>query len=202
MKIYLILCIYIFKRKVNGVVPWKKNAKKNVKNRENHNKKIIEMEEKSVLERQEKTTNNNVKDMDASFISKSNHRNSAFRFSLYLERKDSFKLNKLPIISYINPNEDLKKNGIPNFSKMPKRDDKMLCKPSNYPSICYYEPKYDYIKKSPVKSIKFANENQNNKRKNIKKILCSYDVPRDYLIVDVENAQRVDESEIDVLLGE
>lgn len=138
--------------------------------------------------------------MDISLESKK-ERNSAFRFSQYLERKTYFKLNVLPVLSYINPTEDfLKRNGRLDFSKMPKRED-MLIRHNNNPSVCCYQPNYNVITRSPARTIKFSIDNSKDKRKNIKKILCSFDVPEKYLCVDVESAQKKQDIEEDFILG-
>ena len=162
-----------------------------------------EQQVKSNLKGTEKHLDKNIttndKDLDSSIIF-NNKKNSAFRFSQYLERKTSFKLNVLPVLSYINPSEDLKKSGILDFSKMHTRKDK-LNRHSNNPSVCYYEPNYDVITRNPARVIKFSKDDSNDKRKNIKKILCSYDVPRDYLSVNVDLAQKTKEFEEDFLLG-
>ncbi len=141
----------------------------------------------------------NDKDLDSSKISK-NNKNCAFRFSQYLERKTLFKKNMLPFLSYINPTDDLTRNGSPDFSKMAKREDKLI-RYGNNPSVCYYEPNYDVITANPARSIKFSKVNLKEKKKNIKRILCSFDVCTNYLSVDVDSALRKEESEVDFLLG-
>ncbi len=164
------------------------------------NKRVIETEDRSVVEEKEKSPNNKL-NVDISINSKNNFRNSALRFSLYSERKNSFKSDKLPIVTYINPTDDFKKIGIPDFSKISKREENILVKPSKIPAICYYDPKYDYVKNSPVKIIKIGKESHKNKRKNLKKIFSSYDVSKDYQAVDFNLLVKKEEKEIDILLG-
>jgi len=183
-------------RKINGIVPWKNKNDKILQNRKPINDKVYEIDEKSNISNSDAPE----KELDQSLISK-NNKNSVFRFTHYLDRNFTFEMNKLPIVSYINPNDDLTRNGVPDFSKITKRKDQILVKPSISPAICYYDPKYDYIKKSPVKSIIFSTSNSRNVKKNIKKILCSYDVPKKFLSVDVDSAQKREETLEDFLLG-
>lgn len=69
---------------------------------------------------------------------------------------------------------------------MASREKRNLVKPSQCPSVCDYRPKYDFIDNTPVKAIKFSVVKPVKKKINMSKILCSYDVPRTYLSVDLD----------------
>lgn len=121
------------------------------------------------------------------------------RFSFYSDRKNVIKSEPLPIISYINPKNPLKDNkklGNVNFKKMIDREE--FSKISYNPSICYYEPKYDYLDKSQ-KIVKFDNKNIDDikiKKKNIlKKILCSYHVSTHFNIVQIKEKAKIKEKD-------
>jgi hypothetical protein len=111
--------------------------------------------------------------------------NHALKFSQYSERKDMFGQNAFPIISYIEPdNHDKNTKGI-NFAKMQKRDFSVDVK--NIPSIGYYKPNIDIIKKKSTRTIRFDRAVDNNKRYLLQKLWKSYDVGTDYKLVKLND---------------
>ncbi len=112
--------------------------------------------------------------------------NSALRFSQYSFRKDE-KINswKLPIVSYINPSNNQKSHRGIEFNKMLERDFPIK---NNAPAICYYQPKYDFVLKSPRKQMSFdkkiKNSYESQKRFKVHKMWCSYNVKSGYELVD------------------
>jgi len=58
---------------------------------------------------------------------------------------------------------------------------------SSNPAVCYYNPNYNYLDKSPS-ALPFSNKNQNKKTKQllIQKLWRSYDVSSDYRTVELQ----------------
>jgi len=161
-------------RKINWFIPWRMNIRnpEELKSQSNQKKEKIYKDKNSDEEKSEN-----------SMISIKN-KNSAYKFSFYTERKNSAKINTTSIISYINPDQPKynKINGVPNFKKMLKRDNSAFIKETDFPSICHYKPKYDYIEKTPLK---YKITTVNPIKRNIRKILCSYDITKEFVSVDM-----------------
>lgn len=115
---------------------------------------------------------------------------NVMRFSKYSKRK-SLDSNKwvLPIISYVNPNiaKDTQKILI-DFNKMKNRNknDSTNDLASN-PSICYYEPNFNYVRKNTSKNVQFKITKNLNKSYLVKKIWTNYDVSCDYQTIKLKN---------------
>ena len=115
--------------------------------------------------------------------------NHAFRFSKYMPRKiNIYNVNKR--LTYLEPNKysfSNKNNKAIDFKKMESRDSNrwIYFERLITPSIYYYSPKYDYIDKQPL-NILFNPKDfyRNNKKYNIKKILTSYNIKKEYESID------------------
>jgi hypothetical protein len=89
------------------------------------------------------------------------------------------------LISYIEPKPfGDKLKGI-NFSKMQKRDFNFDV--NNFPSVGYYKPNIDIIKKKEIRTIKFTRDKNLNKKFLLQKLWRSYDVGTDYKLVEFNN---------------
>jgi hypothetical protein len=126
---------------------------------------------------------------------KGDNKNHALRFSQYSHRKDPNIKNKwqLPIISYLEPFDYVSKNKGINFEKMSERQDtdiKQKLNSASTPSICYYQPKYDYVMKTSPRAIKFNTKEKQkykNKKYLVQKMWRSYDVSTDYKLVKLKS---------------
>lgn len=116
-------------------------------------------------------------------------KNHALKFSDYSFRKDIHeKQNKgIDVISYVNPSSARPDRKGPDFNKMSHRNknDFLNMNSLNNPSICYYEPKYDYVLKSPPKGdLKFTHSKKfYSKKFLVQKMWKSYDVSTNYKLV-------------------
>ncbi len=118
-------------------------------------------------------------------ISKNNH---ALKFSQYTSRKYIIptKLDKLTYLEPINYLENI--NKVIDFNKMNSRTENILNNPSSLdnPSICYYEPKYNFVEKNtPI--ISFSNSIKKLKKSKkflLKKLWGSYNISSDYQLID------------------
>jgi len=149
----------------------------------NSKRNSMEIKEKSISENTNTNTNN--------YFNNSNHlKNNSFKFSFYSYRRDPFSSNKdkVPIVSYLNPKEDLSTNGVSLFSKgsNAKRD---IFRNSIVPAGADYRPNFESISKKPVVDVKFSGNfgrlENGKKKKNVKKIFCSYDVHSQFKSVDM-----------------
>lgn len=115
--------------------------------------------------------------------------NHAFHFKDYSTRKDTFKSTKMPILSYINPQNPLSniKKTMIDFNKMKVRDENHIINVNNNPAVCYYKPNYEYILKHPEQDILFKKERSISKKYLIKKMWGSYDVSSDYRLVKLKS---------------
>ena len=117
------------------------------------------------------------------------NKNPSLKFSFYSDRRDIFIYpNRSPVLSYLNPKEDLSANGVSVFSKGPsaRRD---IFRTSIVPAGVDYRPKFESISKKPVIDIKFSGKfgrlDNGKKKKNLKKIFCAYDVPSKFQSVNI-----------------
>lgn len=113
----------------------------------------------------------------------------AIKFSDYSIRKDMFKSNKLPILTYLNPNNplDSAKKTMVEFNKMKNRNSNDIINVNNYPAVCYYEPKYDFTVDHPKHANYFKKERNITKKFLVKKMWGSYDVSTDYRLVKLKS---------------
>lgn len=167
----------------------KKDKKKiNPESNENVNSsisKLIEKYTKRTLTEEEDDDGNNKHNKHK------NDENKALRFSKYCNRKEQVNQSwKLPILSYVDPDNHKEKNKGVDFAKMKERNHMDLLSQSSLsnPSICYYTPKYDFIFKSSPRVLKFNSKENKNVDKNylIKKMWRSYDVSTDYKLVNLK----------------
>ena len=113
-----------------------------------------------------------------------------FRFSKYSPRKTmEYKVNNRvtnlkTINSFIHMNRTI------DFNKMAKRNKNNFIMTSTLknPSICYYNPRYEYLETKP-KKIEFNPEGFKEnlkfiKKKKLKKVVMSYDVQKEYSTID------------------
>ena len=117
--------------------------------------------------------------------------NHTRRFSKYISRKSNiYNMNKK--LTYIEPTKypsSEKDNKSIDFKKMIKRNSKdFLNKQFLFnPSFSYYNPKYDLIEQKPLTILFNKNDSINNKKRKkfkLRKLLSSYYVVKDYLMVD------------------
>ena len=115
--------------------------------------------------------------------------NHAFRFSKYMPRKiNIYNVNKR--LTYLEPHKyssSNKNNKAIDFKKMESRDSNRWINFERLvtPSIYYYSPKYDYIDRQPLNILFNPKDFYRNKRKyNIKKILTSFNVKKEYESID------------------
>lgn len=99
---------------------------------------------------------------------------------------------QLPIISYLEPHDYIKKNKGIKFEKMSDRKENELINISSLgnPSICYYKPNYEYVLKKSPRSIKFSPKSDKkdiSKQYLIQKMWRSYDVSTDYKLVKLKS---------------
>jgi hypothetical protein len=121
-------------------------------------------------------------------------KNSCLKFNHYSQRKDIMvKKDHLPIISYLEPvNYTSRSKGL-DFNKMKFRSDLDLLTPNclDNPTICYYQPKYEFVLKnynSPKGSVKFGPQKKvANKNYLVQKMWRSYDVTSDYKLVQLKS---------------
>lgn len=120
-------------------------------------------------------------------------KNHVMKFSQYSFRKDLHQdlKNKLNILSYIDPYVEKIQNKSPDFNKMSHRNENDLLNMNSVgnPSICYYEPNYNYVLKSPPKSdLKFTHSKKFYSRKYlVQKMWRSYNVSSDYKLVQIKS---------------
>ena len=143
------------------------------------------------------TDKTNNKTIINSFRDKNNH---AMQFCLYSGRKDNI-LKQNDNISYIEPYnilKDQKKNV--NFKKMLSRNDLNLSDKNamNIPTICYYNPNYNYLRHIPKIIIDSSSISKECKTKKyaLQKILRKYDIKKEYEIVD--NSKIIDKLDINI----
>jgi len=100
-----------------------------------------------------------------------------------------FKSNKLPILTYLSPNNLLEsaKNTMVEFNKMKNRNSNDILNVNNYPAVCYYEPKYDFTVDHPQHTNYFKKERNITKKFLVKKMWGSYDVSTDYRLVKLKS---------------
>jgi len=100
-----------------------------------------------------------------------------------------FKSNKLPILTYLSPKNplDSAKRTMVEFKKMKNRNSNDILNVNNYPAVCYYQPKYDFIIDNPQHSINFKKERNITKKFLVKKMWGSYDVSTDYKLVKLQS---------------
>jgi len=117
--------------------------------------------------------------------------NNTRRFSKYLPRKDNiYNVNKR--LTYLEPHKyslSKKDNKTIDFKKMIKRNsiDLMNKQILFTPSFTYYNPKYDLVEQKPTNILLYKNNYnkiKNAKKSKLKKILSSYNVMKEYLMVD------------------
>ena len=121
-----------------------------------------------------------------SFSDKNNH---AIQFWQYTPRKENI-LNVNDKVSYIEPYNILQnQRKIVNFKKMLSRNELNLYNKNefNNPTICYYNPNYNYLKqhipKITIDSSSISRESR-TKKFALQKILKKYDIKKDYEIID------------------
>lgn len=117
--------------------------------------------------------------------------NHTRRFSKYLSRKDNiYKVNNR--LTYLEPHNyysSKKDNKAIDFKKMIKRKSIDLMNKQNLftPSFTYYNPKYDLVEQKPTNILLYKNDFnkiKNAKKSKLKKIWSSYNVIKEYLMVD------------------
>lgn len=115
------------------------------------------------------------------------------KFTHYSDRKEPFPVMQSPIVSYVNPKDDLSTTGVSLFSKSPiiKRD---IFRKSIVPAGVDYRPNFQSISKKDVVNVKFSGTfgrtEDGRKKKNVKKIFCSYDVQSKFKAVEMEEEPR------------
>jgi hypothetical protein len=110
-------------------------------------------------------------------------KNHAIHFDKYSERKSIFDCpNSFPIVTYLEPvNHGSNPKGV-SFAKMPKRN--LDIEVNNYPSVGYYKPNIEIIKKKSSRNIKLGSSERNlDKKFLLQKLWRSYDVGTDYKLV-------------------
>ena len=124
--------------------------------------------------------------------------NHAMQFWQYTPRSDNIlKVNDK--VSYLEPYDILEnQKKIVNFKKMLSRNEVEMSKNKNTtPSICYYNPNYNYLKehipKITIDSASISKESR-TKKFALQKILRKYDIKKDYEIVD--NSKLSDEIDV------
>lgn len=143
----------------------------------------------SVKNESTKSIMNESKKFNNSSYDKNNH---SFRFSKYSSRRPvEAKVNNK--VTYLEDYDFLTNNRTIDFKKMQKRNENNLINTYTLqnPSMCYYNPKYDCIEIKHAKKISFNPEGFKKttkfiKNKNLKRILMSYNVNREYATVDNE----------------
>jgi hypothetical protein len=118
--------------------------------------------------------------------------NKAMKFDQYGERKDIYlKKDAIDKVTYLEPYDYLSSNKGVDFDRMKQRNINDLLPRNLGPSICYYEPNYDFVKKRSPQILRFSQEGNRVKKANkqylIKKMWNSYDVVSDYKIVKLKS---------------
>jgi len=123
--------------------------------------------------------------------------NHTRRFSKYTSRKANiYNMNKQ--LTYIEPNKypsSKKDYKSIDFKKMVKRNSKDLLNKQLLfnPASSYYSPKYDLIEQKPINVLFNKNDSIDNKKRKkfkLRKILSSYNVVKDYLMIDNDKLKR------------
>ena len=124
--------------------------------------------------------------------------NHAFKFMNYMSRKSKTS-EQSKIISYVEPHNyktDANKRIVIDFRKMVDRTKSMLI---NYHSLgvppsSYYNPKYDYIDKKSKQYLfthqKIIDENKKSNKFLIHKLWTSFNVPRQYQLIDNDKLKK------------
>jgi hypothetical protein len=126
------------------------------------------------------------------------------RFSKYISRKlNIYKVNNK--LTYLEPNKysfiNLKKNKSLDFKKMSKRNSKDLTFKHllKNPPFCYYNPKYDFIEQKPISFFFNKKDIKKNEKKNmLRKICSSYDVVKEYLLIDNNKLKKIKDLNLDL----
>lgn len=116
--------------------------------------------------------------------------NHALKFEDYSKRKE-FLTNRWtsPYVSYLEPVDySRKKKGV-DFDKMIVRGTNDFTGVTSNPSICYYQPKYDYVLKGHTRNICFNNKDKVSKTRRfvMNKMWHSYEVSSDYKSVKLRS---------------
>jgi len=151
---------------------------------DHHNSKIIQNIEAKLNKHNLHTAY--VQDVENS---KRSRKNKALSFSKYPDRKDVKRWIN-PVISYLNDIDYLSNPKGIDFGKIKPRNENELIdfKTLNNPAVGYYKPNYDFVMKSPVKSVKFKPKDEkrsesSNKHFMIQKLWRSYENPPEYQLV-------------------
>ena len=163
----------------------KNNTKKNIMIKSTSENNIKRLNYKTLPHLKSFPKNKNKNKKKNKNIFNNNH---AFRFSKYMPRKiNIYNVNKR--LTYLEPHKytsSIKNNKAIDFKKMESRDSNKWINFERLitPSIYYYSPKYNYIDKQPL-NILFNPKDFYKKRKyNIKKILASFNVKKEYESID------------------
>jgi len=165
------------------------NIKKDLSAKNSNNYRLSSPNIKRISEEKNISRDNSRLLNDSRTFSPHQTGNHAIKFSEYSVRKDMFKNNKLPILTYLNPKsplESVKKTMI-EFNKMKNRNVNDILNVNNYPAVCYYQPKYDFTLNNPQHTINFKKERNITKKFLVKKMWGSYDVSTDYRLVKLKD---------------
>ena len=67
------------------------------------------------------------------------------------------------------------------------------------PPFCYYNPKYDFIEQKPISFFFNKKDIKKNEKKNmLRKICSSYDVVKEYLLIDNNKLKKIKDLNLDL----